>query len=266
MNYVELQKKYEIFQGTNENSFKNNFKRNQEKFFNNYGLHLMKKGRGKDIIYYIEEEEYFYTNKAFINDFDGEECRSLITTDLILTNEELYCLLVVLFAPMGVFRGTYDAFMTYAELDNNKLDIVKQAIAALINKGYMEMNLDTSTTEGYFTLISKRYIERDCLSVPLNEIRKIIAIAKYNHKRSWVPVFKMWAAISALDGQVSTAKQLARLTGMSINQIYKYGKLLKDSNVMFSRKVFVNAGDNDLICIGSEKSIVADWGWLEENK
>jgi len=264
MNYVELQKKYEIFQGTNENSFKNNFKRNQEKFFKNYGLHLVKKGRGKDVIYYIEEEEYFYTNKAFENDFDGEECRSLITNNLVLTNAELYCLLVVLFAPMGVFRGTYDTFITYAELKNEQLDIIKQAIAALVSKGYMEMNIDTSTSEGYFTLISKRYIERDCLSVPLEKIRKIIAIAKAYKKRSWIPVFKVWAAITTLDGEVTTAAQISEMTGLTERQVGTYQEILKDSNAILKTKVYINKGKSNIKCIGTEKTVNADWAWFEE--
>lgn len=265
MNYLELQKKYEIFQGTNENSFKNNFKRNQEKFFKQYGVHLAKKGRGKNVIYYVEEEEYFYTNKAFINDWDGEDCRSLVTTDLVLTNEELYCLLVVLFAPMGVFRGTYDTFMSYAELAADKLDITKQAIAALIDKGYMEMSIDTSTSEGYFTLISKRYIEKDCLPVPLEKIRKVIAIAKISGARSWVPVFKIWAAITTLDGEISTAAQISEMTGLTERQVGHYGGMLKKAGVFVGEKIYKNKGKPDIKCIGTEKTIVADWGWLQES-
>lgn len=260
--FEELKSKYNI-NGTEE-SLNRNWKRNQGKFFKENGVHLQKKGRSPHITYYIEEEEYFYTNKAFVNDWDGEECRSLVTTDLILTNEELYCLLVVLFAPMGVFRGTYDTFISYAEIHKDKLDIIKQAIAALVKKGYMEINIDNSTTEGYFTLISKRYIEKDCLPVPLDKIRKVIAIAKANNTRSWIPIFKMWAAISTLDGEVSTTAQLAALTGLSDNQVKYYGKMLKDSGVFVSTKKYINAGTvkDDIVCIGTEKSIAADWSWL----
>ena len=257
MTFLELKSKY-IVNGTTEESFRKNWKRNQDRFYKDNGVHLQKKGRSPHIIYYIEEEEYFYTNKAF----EGEECKSLITTDLVLTNEELYCLLVVLFAPMGVFRGTYDTFITYAEISKDKLDVIKEAIAALVSKGYMEINIDTSTAEGYFTLISKRYIERDCLPVPLNKIRKIIAIAKANNTRSWIPVFKMWAAISTLDGEISTSGQIAALTGLTDNQVKYYGKMLKDSGVFVSNKKFINSG-SDIACIGTEKTIAAEWSWLD---
>lgn len=262
MTFDELKSKYIINNGTTEESFRKNWKRNQDRFFRDNGVHLVKKGRSPHITYYIEEEEYFYTNKAFVNDWDGTECRSLVTTDLILTNEELYCLLVVLFAPMGVFRGTYDTFITYAEIGRDKLEIIKQAIAALVKKGYMEINIDTSTAEGYFTLISKRYIERDCLPVPLDKIRKIIAIAKANNTRSWIPIFKMWAAVSTLDGEISTSGQLAALTGLTERQVCYYGKMLKDSGVISSNKKFVGNG-NDVVCIGTEKTVAADWSWLD---
>lgn len=268
MTFSELKSKFSSITTTEEN-FKKNFTRFQKSFLQEYNLHLMKEGRGSAVSYYIEEErteeeKYFRDNKAFVNDWDGNECRALITTDLILTNDELYCLLVILFAPMGVFRGTYEIFMRYAEIDKSKLESVKAAIAALIDKGYIEMNVDTSTSEGYFTLISKRYIERDCeLSIPLRELRQVIAVAKVHNTRSWIPVFKMWAAITTLNGEISTIAQISELTGMTDNQVKYYGKMLQDSEVFKSEKVYVNRGKETIKCIGTEKTIVANWSWLE---
>ena len=267
MIFSELKSKFSIINPTEEN-FKKNFTRFQKSFLKEYNMHLMKEGRGSSVSYYIEEERteeerYFKNNKAFINDWDGDECRSLVTTDLVLTNDELYCLLVILFAPMGVFRGTYEIFMRYAEIDKSKLESVKAAIAALIKKDYIAMNIDDSTAEGYFTLISKRYIERNCeLSIPLKELRQVIAIAKVHNTRSWIPIFKMWAAITTLNGEISTIAQISELTGMTNNQVKYYGKMLQESEVFKSEKVYVNKGKDNIKCVGTEKTIIANWSWL----
>lgn len=264
MNFEELKIKFANEISTEEN-LKKNWKRIQDKIFKQYDIHLEKTGRGKNVVYYIKEEEYFYANKAFVNEWDGEQCRSLISTDLILTNNELYCLLVILFSPMGVFRGTYNTFLTYAEIKPDQLDSIKQAIAALVQKQYIQIEVDNTTEEGYITLISRRYIEKDCLSVPLDKIRKVIRIAKNNNVRSWIPVFKLWAAVTTLDGEVSTAAQITALTGLTKNQITYYGNMLKDSGVFVSEKIFLaDMKQEEVRCIGTKKTIAADWSWSIE--
>lgn len=195
MDFEELKIKYPADIMCGEASFKNNFKRYQDRILEKYRVHLVKRGRGKSTGYFIEEEEYFLNRQAFSDDEQKDsESHALARTDFYLTNDEFFCFLVLLFAPMGAFRGTFQIFAAYAGVDyNEKID---EALTSLAQKGYI--NMVQENVKGYYLIGVQRSIEQDInkatrenMNVDLYAIRRCIEVAKKNNKRSWIPLLKL---------------------------------------------------------------------------
>lgn len=257
MLFKELQERFSIITCT-EQSFKNNFKRYQDKILEQYNVHLEKMGRGTDCRYYIREEEYFLQNSSFddTNTSEGQ----LVGGEFYLTDNEFFCLLVILFSPMGVFRGTYQTFAKYAEIEYSTE--LEDSIRGLSAKGYIDMIFDTSTNEGYFILTMKRFLEREyCYKIDVNMVRQCIAIAKKNNKRTWIPLFKLWTGISAFSDKIMTVSELAENVGLTEYQVRKYGKILRDEGAVINKPIYIGEGSDDIKCIGTKRTPVADWSW-----
>ena len=60
-------------------------------------------------------------------------------------------------------------------------------------------------------------------------------------------------------------KEFFAMTGLTERQVNHYGNMLKKAGVFVGEKVYKNKGKTDIKCIGTEKTIVADWGWLQES-
>lgn len=180
MTFNDVKNRFKDIELGTEESFTKNFSRKQKMILNKYGVHLSKVGRRPNISYYIEEEEYFLLN-SFID--EESENRSLTLPEFNLINLEFHLMLVILFAPMGVFRGTLRALANYAGVEFNN-DIFL-AIEALQEKDMIIRTIDDSTEERIYILSIKRDIEQKCaVKIDLHGLRICMGVAQKNNNRS----------------------------------------------------------------------------------
>lgn len=245
-----------------ESTIKKQFKRVQTNILNKYNLHLMKEGRGEKAYYYIEEEDF--RHKTTIYEEESARAVDIYREDLKLIDLQFFCFLVIMLTPFGTFRGNYEMFAKYADI--KLTPALVEAISALIERDLIIKTDDNSTGEGYFILSIKRKIEKEIsVKVDLRMMRECKYLADKHKKRSWIPLFKIWAGVNSLGtSATSTNKELAELTGLTENQIRTYGKILRDEGALKSERVYIDKGTSNIKCIGTNKTIAAEWGWQNE--
>lgn len=205
------------------------------------GIVVQKIGRGKNAVYQIVED-----NSRAITLYKEDETRTvMLSKDSMqhMINMDFAVFIGIIMTPLQVFRGSYNDFLDYVKI--NKTEDNRQNLKASLNflfqNQYIHYAVD-KTDKNYFFAGIYRKIEEDVV-VSINMIKICKELAIKNHKRSWVPMLKLWLGLKYLyiqNLQPYTIKDLVDLTGLSEYQIRENGKILQNNNAFRTDKVYLN--------------------------
>ena len=242
MTLEEVIKRFNI----SESSLKGAFPRTQKSIYKKWGVHLIKKGRGKSATYEIEEE--------------NNDCRALtlyneIKDDIAFDEESIHLMtwpflvfLTIVATPMLVFRGSYEDFLRYVQLKVSKENIkdLKETLQELNNNEYISYTID-KTDDNYFVAALYRQREEQ-MHIGIGMVKICKQIADAANKRSWVPILKTWIGMQMMaEKKLFKREDLVTATGLSIYQITESKKLLEENDIFKTTQVYLDYQT----CVGS---------------
>jgi hypothetical protein len=236
----ELCQKY----GYSEGTIKKKWPQTQLKILKDTGVKIVKKGRG-DSTEYIEEIEQY---PRAITMFQEESSELFVSVDLNMINWDFHVFLAIVTTPMHVFRGTIDQLLQYMSVPPtaDTRQKVFDALKSLVEGGFISYILDKSTSEEYFTLSLVREKEVK-MRISYQMLLTCKELAEEEHKRSWIPLLKMWLGVQMLaEDQPYTVARLQALTGLSVYQIRECDRILQKNEIYRTKKVFVEP----TVCLG----------------
>ncbi len=247
MNIKEVCEKFNYSQS----SVVNNFTRFQKAVQKKYGVLLIKTGRGKDTVYQVIED-----NSHAETLYKQDETRTVMlsTKETQIIQFDFMVFLGIIMTPLQVFRGSYDDFLRYVQVVNNKenRDRLKKSLEALSDEDYIHYSIDKTDQNYFFAGIYKKVEEE--ISVGISMIKECKVLAFKEKKRSWVNLLKVWLGVKYLyiqDMQPYTVQDLSNLTGLSAYQVREAGKILEKDNVFRSDKVYQSYRK----CVGKNSTI-----------
>lgn len=237
MTLEEICKKYNI----SESSIKTNFARTQVAIQKKYGIKIRKEGRGQKAQYY--DDEIVDDGRAITLYNETKDKIPFVKDNMALMNWDFIVFLAIAITPMGVFRGSFFDFLKYVEININDINIeaLKNALSSLQNRDLISYNID-KTDNNYFTANIYRQVEVD-MKIGIDMVRDCKRIQEKYHKRSWVPILKVWLSINMFveDGhQPYTVNDIKIMTGLSDYQVRDSVKLLKDSQIFKTSKAYAS--------------------------
>lgn len=259
MTALQLAQKF----GYSQSYIKKHWKQAQLSLQKKHKVEVVRKGRGQSTDYIIVKNNK--RANLLYEEVDGT--KALVNHDsLKMINMDFITLVAIIMTPYQVWRGSYRQFLEYIAIPVNgqNIDDLKKSLESLHSKDYIHYAVDKTDPSYFFTGIYRK-IEQQ-MKISIDMMNKCRQIAKDNNRRKWLPLFKLWIAIQYIcdnDLQPFTAWQLAELTGMSVNSVYRYIKDLKRECVFDSQKVYV-AIDK---CIGQKATLNAfylDTNFIEQ--
>lgn len=229
MTLEEVIKEY----GYSKSSWTTKFKRTQESVLKKTGIRIVKIGKGDKATYRAD----IVDDQRADNMFEEQEKKMLITSDSIgLMSIELISFLGIITTPMMVFRGTLIEYLQYLKLtvNDSNLQAIQQALQTLEEKGLI-VKVDD---DDIMVLSLKRTAENE-LQIGVNMIRDCRLLAQKNQVQDWTNLLKLWLGIEFLEKtQPFTQKELSYITGLSPYMIRKCSKILEQSNVFKTSRVY----------------------------
>lgn len=254
MTRKEVSEKFNIAEST----IKDHFPRVQDKIKKKHNIVLVKEGRGQSAHYYIKED----FSRA-LSVFQENTKASLDQKSLKLINWDFVTFLTIIMMPLQVFRGSYEQFLRYAEINvtNENIQHLKKALLSLESKDYVHYAIDKTDQKYFFVGIYKK-IEDD-LHIGIELVIKCKQLAKKHNKRNWFQLLKLWLAIQFIyksEWKTFTMEDISNMIGVSANTIKDYQKILQEEAIFKFDKVYVsfckclgrsveaNAFYNQIIC------------------
>lgn len=237
--------------GVAESSLTNAFPRTQKSIIKKHNVRIEKIGRGKNAVY---TEVFLNDNRALTMYEEVKDELIIDKASFNLINLDFCCFIAIIMTPMLVFRGSFNEFCKYIEINDTRENIlaVKGALASLEERGYISYNLDR-TDKTYFVAALYRKVEEE-MKIGIDMVRTCKQIADENNKRSWVPLLKTWLGIQLVaEEQPFTMRRLEEITGLSKYQLTESKKLL-EKNDLFKVSRAYKAFNK---CIGSHVDLNA---------
>ena len=236
MNLKEVCQKF----GYSESYVSKNFPRVQKAILTKWGINIQKKGRGAAAQYIIVQDN----SRAITLYKEDERTVALSQSEFKhIINMNFATFLGIIMTPLQVFRGSYDDFLRYIQMsvtDKNRENL-KNSLDFLAEHNYIHYAIDKTSSDFFFAGIYRKVEEQ--ITVGINMIRICKQLAAQHHKRSWVPLLKLWMGIKYLyiNGlQPYTIQDLVDLTGLSVYQIRESGKVLEQDNAFVTDKVYLD--------------------------
>ena len=224
--------------GYTENTVKKKWTQIQLKILKDTGVKVVKQGRGERTEYVEEMDSY----PRALTMFEEGASDLFVSADLNMINWDFHIFLAIVTTPMRVFRGTIEQLLQYmmVPISAESKEKVQIALNNLVEGGFIGYIVDTSTTEGYFTVTLVREKEVK-MKINYQMLLTCKQLAEEENKRSWVPLLKMWLGVQMLaDEQPYTAAQLQQLTGLSAYQIRECDRILKKNEIYKTQKVYLD--------------------------
>ena len=241
MTLEEVSEKYNVAQS----SLTNAFPRTQKSILKKYGIKIVKEGRGKNAVY----TEVFEDDRRALTMYDETKNTIIINNETFkLMNWDFMVFLAIVMTPMFVFRGSYEDFLKYVEINvnNNNIIALKNALNRLTERDFISYNVD-KTNDKYFIAALYRKVEED-MQIGIDMVRTCKLLAEKHKKRSWVPLLKTWLSINVLaESQPYTIKSIEIMTGLSAYQIRQATNILEESNIFKTSKAY----SSSIKCLGT---------------
>ena len=243
MNVKQVCEKFHISQSY----LKKNFNKAQQSILKKHGILLEKSGRGAAAVYQIVED-----NSRAISLYNEDKKTVMLNHSSIKQlslNMEFVVFLGIIMTPFEVFRGSYNEFLRYVEIDvnpDNRKEL-KRILELLHEKQYIHYAVDKTNDEYFFAGIYKAV--EDQLTLGIDMVKTCKKLQVQNKKKSWVPLLKTWLGIKYLyvqKMQPYTQKDLSLLTGLNLYQIKECSKILQRDKVFRSDKAFADY----YVCLG----------------
>lgn len=227
-----------------ESTLLNNFPRVQKSILKKHNVKLIKEGKGAAAIYRVEENDcraltmYEEVKDNFV--IDNESFK--------LMNLDFHVFLAIVLTPMLVFRGSFEEFLKYAEINVTKENVLalKGTLSSLEERNFISYNLDR-TNKDYFVAAILRRTEEE-MSIGINMVRTCKMLADKHNKRSWIPLLKTWIGVQiAAENQPFTMDTLVDITGLSLYQLRESRRILEKDDIFKSSRAYI-AFDK---CIGT---------------
>lgn len=238
MNIKEICEKF----GYSESYVSKNFPKFQRAMMNKEHIIVKKVGKGKNADYVIIEDD----NTRAITLYKEDDNRAIMLGRSELKhmiNMDFATFLAIMMMPLQVYRGSYDEFLNYLEInktDSNRENL-KTSLEFLSQNDYIHYAVDKTDKDYFFAGIYKKVEEEISVGISMIKICKELAVE--NHKRSWIPLLKVWMGIKYLyiEGlQPYTVQDLVDLTGLSAYQIRESGKILERDKTFITDKVYAD--------------------------
>ena len=235
MTIQEVSEKFNVA----ESSIKNAFPRTQKNILKKYGVHLIKKGRGDNTSYEVQEEQSDCRAMTLYNEmkdditFDEESIHLMTWPFLVF--------LTIISTPMLVFRGSYKDFLQYIQLKVTKENLkeLKETLQELNRREYISYTID-KTDSNYFVAALYRKREEQ-MHIGISMVKMCKEIADAAHKRSWVPTLKTWIGMQMMaEKEIFKMEDLAEATGLSLYQVRENRKLLEANEIFRTTKVYAD--------------------------
>lgn len=217
-------------------ALKGHFKRTVESVEKKTSRRIVKSGRGAATSYEILESNE--TRALVFYEEENAERELFINQEVMqLENLAFNAFLGVLVKPMGIYRGTFKDFLIYIGIrkpTENNINALKVALQLLLEQGLIFGGIDKTDTN-WFHAGLYRAVEKQ-IGLDKEQIKKCREIAEAEHKQSWIPIVKTWAAIGMLS-EVENGKDyfvnqdISDVTGLSLYSIRESTKLLKKYNI-----------------------------------
>lgn len=230
--------------GYSESTVKAKWGQVQLKIMKDKGIKIIKKGRGEKVEFIEEIESY----PRALTMFEEGISDLFVTTDLNMINWDFHVFLAIVTTPMRVFRGTVEQLLQYmmVPVSAESKERVIMALNNLVEGGFIAYIIDTSTTEGYFTVTLVREKEVK-MKISYQMLLTCKQLAEKENKRSWIPLLKMWLGVQMLaDNQPYTAAQIQNLTGLSMYQIRECDRILRKNDIYKTQKIYLE----QTVCLG----------------
>lgn len=248
MTLEELCQKYKL----SEDAIKNHFTRVKNNIYNQYGITIVKEGRGSSANY-LETIDASQITSIYEAMAIYEESKEAIPADidvLLFQNLEFHCFLGIVLSPFVVFRGNYNDFTKYLGLKTTKsnVDKVIAALEELEKRDIISIHVDDSIKEDVIYLFTLKHKVEKEMKIGLDMIKTCKQIAEENHKREWIPLLKVWLSLQILyENQPFTMKKISEMTGLSEYTIRESKKLLEKNYLFQTSKAYLCKD----YCIGS---------------
>lgn len=236
MNLSQVCKKFQY----SESYVSKNFPKFQKAVLKKWGVVICKEGKGSDAEYIIVEDR-----SRAITLYDENTKLVMLSKQQFkhIMNMDFATFLGIIMTPLQVFRGSYDDFLDYIDINKteNNRENLKASLIFLAENEYIHYAVD-KTDENYFFAGIYRKVEEQ-IAVGIDMIRTCKELAVKYHKRSWVPMLKLWMGLKYLyiEGlQPYTVKDLVQLTGLSQYQIRESGKILEMDNAFITDRVYID--------------------------
>lgn len=240
MTLEEVCDKYEVAQS----SMTNAFPRTQKALLKKYGVKIVKEGRGKNAVYYETIED----NRAVSIYRENKDIISVNQQTMKLLDWDFIVFLAIVITPMYVFRGSFEDFLKYMEVNvtNYNIAALKGALSNLEEQKLISYNLDR-TNMSYFVAALNRKTEED-MQIGIDMMRTCRQLADNHKKKSWIPLLKTWLSINILaERQPFTMRDIERMTGLSAYQIKQSTAILRESKIFISSKAY----SSSIKCLGT---------------
>ena len=240
MTLQELCAKY----GVAESSVLNTFPRTQKSILKKYGVKIVKQGRGASTIYLEEYED----DQRALTMFDESKENIVLSEETVgLMNWDFLVFLAIVVTPMFVFRGSYEDFLKYVQLNTSEtnIELLKDALLCLKERDLISYNID-KTNGSYFVAALYRKVEED-MQIGIGMVRTCKQLADKHNKRSWIPLLKTWLSINVLaEHQPYTIGEIEAMTGLSAYQIRQSTEILKEANIFKTSRAYAGV----IKCLG----------------
>lgn len=230
---TELCERYNL----SESVVKKNFPRVVKKILKEYGSALTKTGRGKNVVYHIEEQDYSRARTVY-EEKDREIC--MLEEDLLFKDYEFLLFITLSATSNKCFRGEYCEYLDYIEKPRtaaNK-EKLKKAKDVLIEKNIVLWTEDPNNKEFFVAGLSQRGGEMYSLSSA--RIKRCREIAKKHKKRDWYNLFKVYSFIRMAGDDVEyfTAKRIGKMLNLSEPQVRTALNILQKEHLIKAETVY----------------------------
>lgn len=262
MTLEELCEKYKVAPST----VKSHWGRTHDSILKKWGVSIVRfKDENKNYVF-METEDDNRALTIYEEDKNREVCIALSQEDILLDNLAFLSYIGIIVTPMSVFRGSYKDFLVYINCPQTALnkDNIKKVLVWLKDNDYI-MYQEDKTNKEYF--IAGLYKQRqDELGVGYYQIKNCKRIADKYHKKSWVPIFKTYMAISMMSHENPlTDARIMEKAKLTQYEVTESKRILEAEEVWISEKDYIEGttfrrGTNYLLNVCS--TLNNDW---EEN-
>lgn len=236
MTLEELCAKYKVAPST----VKSHWGRTHDSILKKWGVSIIRfKDENKNYVF-METEDDNRALTIYEEDQNREVCIALSQEDILLDNLAFLSYIGIIATPMSVFRGSYKDFLNYMDYPLTAIskENIKQVLNWLRDNDYIMYQEDKTNREYFIAGLYKQ--RQDELGVGYYQIKQCKKLADKYHKKSWVPLFKTYVALSLLSHENPlTDARIMEVAKLTQYEVKESRKILHEEKVFDSKANYI---------------------------